>query len=109
MSHGVGVLPVAGLRILDNPGHRIRVAQSRLVGPAAQRDEVGAEVSEAVFRAPVFDDVGRSPQIPCVGPLVEAMADACELDDRLGGELGETILELMRDVVALAACSLARL
>ena len=47
------------------------IAQGSLVGPAAERDQVGAEVAEAVVRAAVLDDVRGAPQVPGVRPLVE--------------------------------------
>jgi hypothetical protein len=44
----VGVLPVAGLGVLDDGGERVGVRERPLVGSPAERDEVGAEVAEAV-------------------------------------------------------------
>jgi hypothetical protein len=89
----VGVLPVTDFRILGNRSQRIRISQGVLVRLATKRDDVTAEVAEAVVRAAVLDHVGGAPKAPCVCALIEAVADARELDDRLRRELSQSVLQ----------------
>jgi hypothetical protein len=68
----IRVLPVARLGVLQGRSKRIRVAQRRLVGAATERDEIRPEVTEAVVRAAILDDVRGAPQIPRVRAPVNA-------------------------------------
>src|SRR6185295_1736120 len=79
------------------------VAQRGLVRTTSQRDQVAAEVPEAVIGAAVLDDVGGAPQLVGERPPVEALPDPLELRDLIRGEVAEALLEQVRLLVRVVS------
>jgi hypothetical protein len=73
-----------------------RIAQRPLVWTTTERDDVRAEVAEAVVRASVFDHGGGAPELPRVRLPVEAATDLSELDDAPRRKACQPLLEQLR-------------